>query len=366
MEDDSQTIVDEDNRDEQKNPPGPGGGIPSAEAHSDAHASRVGSARAHNEAPTRSQMAEADPEQAIGLSLSGPMPCITCGYDLQGLSVIGLCPECGSAVRATILAKIDPQAEELTPLLTPKLTAYGLAGGVIAGCVATVLLWLIRGGDAVSHFLPFEAPAILTGAPIRWAVLGMMALAGVCILTVVRPVRTTPVGQVVSTLLALPFLGVAIWGIHRINFVIDAVRPAPYFVAQPAVDRIGMHLLVTASVILALLFVRPSARRLARRSMAMRAGRLNRQTVLAMCGALLLSAAGDALRLCTLSTSAGLDDPLDIAGSLFVLVGSLLFTLGAVLSAIDSVRVAKVLLRPRQTLRDFVSSTPRPGSRASR
>ncbi len=365
MEDDSQTIVDADNRDEQKNPPGRGGGETSAGADSDAHASGVGSARAHNDPPTRSQMAEADPDQAIGLSLSGPMPCISCGYDLQGLSVIGLCPECGSAVRATILAKIDPQAEELSPLTTPKLTAYGLAGGVIAGCVATVLLWLIRGGDAVSHFLPFEPPAIVTGAPIRWAVLALIALSGVCILTVVRPVRTTTVGQSLATLLSLPFLAVAIWGIYRINFVIDAARPSPYFVAQPAVDRIGMHLLVTASVILALLFVRPSARRLARRSMAMRAGRLNRQTVLAMCGALLLTAAGDALRLCTLSTPPGLDVPLDIGGALLIVVGSLLFTLGAFLSAIDSVRVGRVLLRPRQTLRDFVSSTPRPGSRAS-
>ncbi len=308
-------------------------------------------------------MAEADPDQAIGLSLSGPMPCISCGYDLQGLSVVGLCPECGSAVRATILAKIDPQAEELAPLLTPRLTAYGLAGGVIAGCVATVLAWLIRGGDAYEHFLHMEAPAVLTGAPIRWAVLAFIAFAGLCTLAVVRPVRTTTPAQIIASLLALPFLGVAIWAMHRILFVIDAARGAPYFVAQPAVDRIGMHLLVTASIILALLFIRPAARRLARRSMAMRAGRLNRQTVLAMCGALLLTAVGDGLRLCTLSASAGFDDALDIAGSLLIVVGSLLFTLGAVLTAIDAVRVARVLARPTRSLRDIVSSAPRRVSR---
>jgi hypothetical protein len=360
--------VESDNRDEQKNPPNSGqsGGTASG-AHSDAHASRVGSVRAHNDPPTRSQMAEADPDQAIGLSLTGPMPCISCGYDLQGLSVIGLCPECGSAVRATILAKIDPQAEELAPLLTPRLTAYGLAGGVIAGCVATVLMWLIRSGDAFEHFLHMEAPTIITGPPIRWAMLFTIAFAGLCTLAVVRPVRTTTPGQIIASLLAIPFLSVTIWAMHRILFVIDASRSAPYFVAQPAVDRIGMHLLVTASVILALLFVRPSARRLARRSMAMRAGRLNRQTVLAMCGALLLTAVGDGMRLGTMSASAGFDDALDIAGSLLIVVGSLLFTLGVFLSAVDAVRVARVLLRPAPTLRDIVGGrSTQPVSRGTR
>src|SRR5690606_19927036 len=109
--------------DEQRNPPAPGN--PPA-ASPDAHAPGAGSVRAPGESPTRSQITEADPEQAISLSLSGAMPCISCGYNLQGLSVVGVCPECGAAVRATILATIDPQAEELTPLLTPRLTSLGL------------------------------------------------------------------------------------------------------------------------------------------------------------------------------------------------------------------------------------------------
>lgn len=315
--------------------------------------------------PTRSQIAEADPEQAIGLSLSGPMPCIQCGYDLQGLSVVGLCPECGSAVRATILAKIDPQAEELAPLITPRLTAYGLAGGVIAGVAATLLMWLPRIADGIERFLPVEAPNVLQGAIPGWLILGAIIFAALCALTLVRPVRTTPAMQALLTLASLPFFAAMCWSVYRIHFVIDAARPSPYFLAEVSSQRIGMRLVFTASVILALLCVRPAARRLARRSMAMRAGRLNRQTVLAMCGALMLASLGDLLRLCTLSSPSGLDDPLDIAGALLIVVGSGLFTLGALLSAFDAARVSRVLLRPAPSLRSVVQSASRRPSGAS-
>ncbi len=287
------------------------------------------------------------------------MPCITCGYDLQGLSVVGMCPECGSAVRATILAKIDPQAEELSPLVMPRLTAFGLAGGVIAGVVATLLMWLPRVVEGLERFLPFEAPAVLHGTLPGWLIVAALAFAGLCALTLVRPVRTTTAMQSLVTLASIPFFAAIGWSVYRIHFVIDVARPAPYFVAEVSSQRIGMRFVFTASVILALLCVRPAARRLARRSMAMRAGRLNRQTVLAMCGALMLAAFGDILRLCTVSTPAGLDDALEIAGTLFIVVGSGLFTLGAILSAMDAVRVAKILLRPSPSLRSVVQSASR-------
>lgn len=288
------------------------------------------------------------------------MPCITCGYDLQGLSVTGLCPECGAAVRATILAKIDPQAEELAPLLAPRLTAYGLALGVAAGCFATAMLWLPRLADALERFLGLEVSRFLVGTLSGWATLGALALAGICSLALVRPLKSTPAGQSAVTLAGLPFFAVMLWTAHRVHFVIDQAHPAPYFVADPHASRIGARLLFTASVILALLMVRPAARRLARRSMAMRAGRLNRQTVLAMCGALVLASAGDLLRLCVLSSPPALHDALNIAGTLLVLVGSVLFSLGAVLSAIDAFRVARVLARPTPTLRSVTAGATRP------
>lgn len=353
----SQTIVESANRDEQQTR---ASSRDAERTTNDAHASVGGSTRSEKkDPPTRSQIAEADPDQAIGLSLSGPMPCITCGYDLQGLSVVGMCPECGSAVRATILAKIDPQAEELSPLVTPRLTAYGLAAGVIAGVAATLLMWLPRIVEALERFTPLEAPAVLHGSLPGWLILAALVFAGLCALTLVRPVRTTTAMQSLVTLASIPFFLAMGWSVYRIHFVIDAARPSPYFLAEVSSQRVGMRFVFTASVILALLCVRPAARRLARRSMAMRAGRLNRQTVLAMCGALMLASLGDVLRLCTLSTPAGLDDALEIAGTLLIVVGSGLFTLGALLSAIDAVRVARVLLRPAPSLRSVVQSSSR-------
>jgi len=325
----------------------------------DAHGTREGSVPSRGNGPTRSQLAEADPEQAIGLSLSGPMPCISCGYDLQGLSVVGVCPECGAAVRATILAKIDPQAEELAPLLTPRLTAYGLAGGVLAGAVATFAFWALRAVDALSRFTPLDAPAGFVYA-MRWLALVSLIAAGAGAMALIRPWRKTGGGQIALALLALPCFAVMLWAAHRVVFLIDATHAAPYFAADVSFARTSTRLVFTGAVIGALLCVRPAARRLARRSMAMRAGRLNRQTVFAMCGALLVASLGDCFRLATLSTPSGFDDALDIAGTLLIFAGSTLFTVGAVLSAADAVRVARVLLRPAPSLRQVVAGAARP------
>lgn len=328
---------------------------PDSKTHDRAHAFDGGSADPRKVA-SRAQLAEADPDQAIGLSLTGAMPCISCGYDLQGLSVVGVCPECGAAVRATILAKVDPQAEELAPLLTPRLTACGLGGGVLAATSATYLLWAPRLADAVERFLPVRTPDALRGPALAGLVMALLAVAALSTLTLAHPVRRTTKAQVALTLAALPFFAAMLWAVHRVLLQIDLARPAPYFVAAPSPDRIEARFLFTASVIGALLCVRPAARRLARRSMAMRAGRMNRQTVLAMCGALGVAAIGDGLRLATVTTPPAFDEALNIAGSLLVLAGSALFTLGATLTAIDAVRVARVLLRPAPSLRQVVGN----------
>ena len=37
-------------------------------------------------------------EERLGLSLLGSLPCITCRYDLKGISIRGVCPECGTPI----------------------------------------------------------------------------------------------------------------------------------------------------------------------------------------------------------------------------------------------------------------------------
>lgn len=288
------------------------------------------------------------------------MPCIACGYDLQGLSVVGVCPECGSAVRATILAKVDPQADELLPLLTPTLTAYGLASGVIAGFLATCVAWLPRIADAAERYTPVDTSRFFSSRAFGWSFLLSIAFAGFASLSIVRPVAKTTRAQTLVTLGAVPFFAPMLWAAHRIYFVIDPVSPPPYFIGTPSADRLAARIVLTLSLIGALLCLRPAARRLARRSMAMRAGRLNRQTILAMSGALLLTVVGDCLRLAAAGSPPALRDALDIAGSLLIFGGSALFTVGAAFCAYDAVRVGRALHRPMPALRQVVGSASRP------
>src|SRR5436190_23878239 len=63
---------------------------------------------------------------ALGRQLRGDLPCVACGYNLKGLSIRSVCPECGTPVRATILSVVDPHAAELTPIRLPALVALGL------------------------------------------------------------------------------------------------------------------------------------------------------------------------------------------------------------------------------------------------
>ncbi len=62
----------------------------------------------------------------LSRELAGDLPCIQCGYNLRGLTVKGMCPECGTSVRATLLAVVDPMAGEFRPISFPRLTAYGM------------------------------------------------------------------------------------------------------------------------------------------------------------------------------------------------------------------------------------------------
>ena len=69
--------------------------------------------------------------------------CPVCGYNLRGLSVRDECPECGVAVRATILALVDPMADELRPLTTPKRPTLGLCMWAWGGFACVALVWAL-------------------------------------------------------------------------------------------------------------------------------------------------------------------------------------------------------------------------------
>lgn len=291
-----------------------------------------------------------DAARQLDRALLGSLPCITCGYDLKGISIRGVCPECGTAVRAAILYQVDPEAEELQPMLTPHLTATGLVTWSAAGLAAMLALWWLRLGEAMSAGLGWTFPR-------HWAPIIAMALAalsGLAVVTFLRPSRGSKrwrvAAAVVGGLAYLPLL----WAMWRIQ-LIDAIAPRPYTQYGVIIpERSLWRFALDASLIVIFLCLRPNLRDLVRRSLALRTGRVDRQTLLAMVGAVVLAAFGDGLRLLAWHQPQESSELLQGIGSLLVMVGSAFLTLGMVTVVMDSWRISKVILMPPVTLKQVL------------
>lgn len=184
--------------------------------------------------------------ESIGLRLSGALPCLVCKYDLQGLSVRGVCPECGAAVRATILYAVDPHADAFQPLPNPRLNALGLLlwpGGALA---AALLSWLPRIADFVEKIRSgfttglsrqtWLAPAILACA--------LVSMAGAILL--VRVVRDSK-QRLLPVLAALAYAPLC-WALWQMHAGLDRVAGPPYVVAGPMAERIAYRLTIGACI----------------------------------------------------------------------------------------------------------------------
>lgn len=283
----------------------------------------------------------------LGSALSGSLPCIGCGYELRGLSIRSVCPECGIAVRATILYNVDPHADEFLPLHTPRFTSVCLAVWPAAALVACLAAWVWRIGDIVE---------VLSGS--RSGVGGIVGsitfyaatLSGLALLGVIRPSRGLAWWKSVAALGAMLAYIPLLWCIERIQ-QIDVVRGVAYFTSSPGPDRIALHMILTLCMGFTLAAVRPVARDLVRRSLALRMGRVDRQTLLVMVGVSGLVLLGDALRW----FASGHDSPLVMAvGTLIVAVGSLFLTLGLASATVDGWRIGQAIRSPAPGIRQVV------------
>ncbi len=293
------------------------------------------------------------PESNIERSLTGKLPCVSCGYNLQGLSVLGVCPECGTAVRATILAIIDPLAEELRPIRFPKLVAAGLllwaAGAFVAvllGAYATAAAIAPGSGFGFwrSHF-PLWASAAVQLA---------LVLSGVGALCMVRPHAGVGWRTIASGIVAVIAYGPLIYLSSQLLALTAAAAMAGKI--DPWQDsHLTMYRLAIGGLMLAIVGgLRPAARLLVARSLALRTGRVDRQTMLAMAGSILLAMLGDILGLFGAGISGHASDVLKTAGIVLMIVGIFLLLMGIAGSLIDCVRIARSILTPGPTLRQVL------------
>ncbi|GJM18292.1 MAG: hypothetical protein DHS20C14_05050 [Phycisphaeraceae bacterium] len=286
--------------------------------------------------------APARPSQARELAreLTGDLPCSRCGYNLRGLSIRSGCSECGLPVRTTILVLVDPRADELVPLSSPRLTAWGMIawiGGAL-GCAAAVLA--LRMGDLLDAQFSVGLPM----SDIAWAGLAMLGLSAVGSCVIVRPHASIPISRRVLTtigvLLYVPLLAL----FHRIHLVVDMQDPMPYVnPGSLAGDRVVCRLAFAAVAVLLVLALRPGARHLAARSFIFRTGLIDRQSMYGIVAAFAVTLAGDGLRLAHVS-GPRLSEYVSLGGITLIALGSFLLAVGIFAAFTDVLRLRRVLI----------------------
>jgi len=280
---------------------------------------------------------------ALSRELSRDLPCVRCGYDLVGLSVRDRCPECGTPVRATLLAVVDPLAGELAPIYAPRLLFAAMCIWSFSTFLACMSVWLMRAMEFIDPGLGVPLIAHWLG-PAAAALLG---IAGIALIPLARPHPRLESGTTAGVILAvLAYLGLA--GLWWSMFTSMDRRTSTIFVSATADDgwrtltRIGCGICAAIAV----LGISKAWQAMQSRSVLMRSGRLDRQSTPSLLAAIGIAAMGDILWLVFKP-----EQDTSIEGSLIRIisvamigVGSMLMTVGIAAILIDVVKLRHVIL----------------------
>jgi hypothetical protein len=297
----------------------------------------------------------------IARQLTGDLWCIGCGYNLRGLSIRERCPECGVPVRATILGVVDPRAHELAPLRRPVLVASGLIAWAAGLWIAVASVGLMRGVEIVRELLGVRWWA---GWLPAFGLLGLIG-SGLAALTLIRP--HDRVGRLDAVRAAggvAAYIPLALIYYH-IYVRLDGRAPSPFL--QPgvlAVERSALRLGVFLLVVLLILGLRENTRSLAQRSVVVRTGRVDRQSLTAVLASFAVAAGGDVLHIASSVMRAGMADLVSTVGTVLLAVGSVLVVVGVSNVVLDSWRLWPVIVRPGVGLSDVLEDNEQRARRA--
>lgn len=280
----------------------------------------------------------------VATALSGDLPCVSCGYNLRGLSIRGACPECGTAVKATILAAVDPRAEELAPVRWPRLIGWGVvawAGGALGACLA---IWALRldqlAGPVLSRWVDLGLVAV-----------GLIGVSGLASLAIVRPHGGLGLGAIWRAVFGVVWYAPIIWVTWHVLIGHDGRRGGPMiFGGEVDEIRTRLRLVTWACVAMVMVGLRANVRVLRSRSLVMRTGRVETQPLSPLVAAVGLAAAGDGLNLVAGATRGLVHDLAQTFGVVMVMAGSFLFTLGLAWLLLDAWRIRRALVRPSASL----------------
>jgi hypothetical protein len=261
------------------------------------------------------------------------------------LSVSGSCPECSLPIRATLLAVVDPHATEFQPITAPRLTAVGLALLAIASFAAALAAWGVRLHD-VAVLLDVQAPAFgkLNDLLPGFAV-GCTIAAAIGAIVLIKPHAKLAGWSMLGAAVSCVCIGAIALITYRVLLVIDAPRAEVYFSATPPpAVRVWLRLLSDALLLTAALGLAPNLRQLVLRSVLMRTGAVDRQTLTGLAAAIGVILLGDVMHAIATNLSEAPGDLLRLCGTLLIGLGSLLVTIGFALLIADAIRLAPVIV----------------------
>ncbi len=115
--------------------------------------------------------------------IAAELNCGRCGYNLRGLSPLGVCPECGTDIWLTIVRTVDPAASRLPRLTNPKMVAWSILWIMSCAFFAALLLAFGPVRDNVQMAaarvlaIPNELLALAASGLIASAIIGVVMLA---------------------------------------------------------------------------------------------------------------------------------------------------------------------------------------------
>lgn len=282
--------------------------------------------------------------EKIARKLAGDLACIRCGYNLRSLSVRSACPECNTAVLATVLDAVDPAAGVIAPIRRRRLVAAGLVLWPAAALVAALLMWLNRFWIETATMLETGRAPPLWLPPATLAAMGLSALAS-CVLIAPHP-GIPKIHRLMAAGGAL--LMWLLVGLRLTSHRMQAVEPASFLSGTTLEPGLLSIRLLGATMVAAIVFaLRPNAKLLARRSKVLRSGGVERQSMLPLAGAMALIALGGFLGLAATTVLPALYDTVFYADMVLTGLGAVLFTIGLGGVLRDSLRIAPIILQPR-------------------
>lgn len=279
---------------------------------------------------------------SLSRELSGDLPCVQCGYNLKGLTVKGMCPECGVSVRTTLLAVVDPRAREFQRIECPRLTATGVTLWSWAGVVACAVAWVLQ---AIYFWKPQGTSIVEATHVLEWVLVACVALSGIGAIAFVRPHAGLPLRwramACIGVLSYIPLVAAS----HEM-FVGWGAGMGSAFASGTMEPHVPTQLIAAGAGIAILLCLRPNAQALQSRWLLMRIGAVTRQTMLAMIGVVLMWVCADLMVLIAARLHGGEDEILRMVAKLLILVGGIFLTVGVFSIAMDCWRIRAVVLRP--------------------